>query len=174
MEQSKRTCSKCGCILASHNRNSICAPCQKAAKENSHNTSESCDQRYYDLEQIRELLGLDSYEQARRKAHRGEIPGRVPGIRRYLFDKQTVDNWQRESFNDEIPRKLSEETSDALSKMGEIVSTLERRMPLKSVVESFEKQYPLQEVSKNLLRFVQEAPPPNEVLNDIFNTLFKR
>ena len=57
---------------------------------------------HYDVQNMRDILGLSSDEQVRRKARKGEIPGRVPGIRRCLWRREDIDAWLKQS--QPIPR----------------------------------------------------------------------
>lgn len=175
MEQNKRKCIQCGCILRTGNKSNLCSSCtERKTKGLPYSTRQFDDERYYDLWQMMELLGLSSYEQARRKAQHGEIPGRVPSIRRYLFAKENVDNWLQQGADEVRAGKLSEETVDVLVRIGETVNNLEDRLPISRVVETLEKKIPIQEVAKGIIQFVQEAPPPDVVLNDILRSFVKK
>lgn len=175
MENNQRKCIRCGCKLRIDNTGNLCSPCaeQKTIKA-SFSTSEFYNDRYYDLNQMQELLGLSSYEQARRKAQKGDIPGRIPGIRRYLFFREVVDKWLRGEVDNAKPVNLSEGTIDTIFRIGNAVKTVEDKLPIKGVVENFEKQLPLQEVAKGLIQFIQVTPPPDKVLKDILQGFTKK
>ena len=175
MEQNKRKCIQCGSVLRTGNKSNLCSSCtERKTKGLPYSNRQFYDERYYDLRQVMELLGLSSYEQARRKAQHGEIPGQVPAIRRYLFSRDVVDNWLREGSYLTNTRKLSDESISVLEKLGDTVNALEERLPISRVVETFEKQIPIQEVAKGIIQFVQEAPPPDVVLNNILKSFLKK
>lgn len=171
----ERYCRKCGAKLRSSQSCNYCDPCQAKLKKKAPFTfgERSYDERYYDLEQMRQLLGLDSYEQARRKAH--EIPGKVPGIRRHLFDMNVVDAWMKTgSAAPTGVKNLSPATADALKKVSELAGTLEKRLPLTKVVQDLEKQLPIQEVTNGLAKFIKSAPPPDKVISEIIESLIHK
>ena len=52
---------------------------------------------FYTASEVALILGDKSEEQVRRLARKGKIPGRIPIIRRVLFDKKTIDELMAKS-----------------------------------------------------------------------------
>ena len=85
------SCARCGNSLSTYNQGMYCHACQEKKREAIANSSK----RYYDILDMMDILGLESEEQVRRKARAGYIPGKIPGVRKHLFDRQTIDEWIR-------------------------------------------------------------------------------
>jgi len=47
---------------------------------------------FYTVRDIAAKSGNQTEEQVRRRARKGEIPGRIPGIRRVLFERRPLTN----------------------------------------------------------------------------------
>jgi len=82
-------CIKCGKPISSYNPSDLCWACQE---KNIYSMVESGGPNYT-LEDMRVILGFQSDTQVKRMWAKGSIPGRIPGIKKYLFHKQTVDEW---------------------------------------------------------------------------------
>ena len=50
------------------------------------------------------ILGLRNDESVKRKARRGELPARIPGIRKYLWEKKVIDDWIRSGHLPDLDR----------------------------------------------------------------------
>jgi len=85
-----RKCGRCGATLSSDNPGVFCSPCQKKRFEEKYGTT---DNIHYTADDLAGILGLQSEEQVRRLARQGKLPPRIPGIRRYLWLKGTIDIW---------------------------------------------------------------------------------
>lgn len=46
----------------------------------------------YNVTDLALIMGLGE-EQVRRRARAGQLPGRIPGIRRHLWPRQVIDRW---------------------------------------------------------------------------------
>jgi hypothetical protein len=95
------TCSKCGKSLASLNHGPLCFACVEKRLEDE----VSGGKPYYDVRDMMNILGIEGEEQVRRKGRGGFIPGRIPGIKRHLYLKETIDEWIRSAGD--IPKKPS-------------------------------------------------------------------
>ena len=84
-------CPECGNPMSSANVGNICFACQEKKRDEIAKGAG----RYYNIKDMKDILQLDSEEQVRRKARNNQLPGRIPGVRRLLFEKQTVDEWIR-------------------------------------------------------------------------------
>ena len=51
------------------------------------------DSLNYDVSDMRRILGFDSNEQVRRLGRGKKIPGKIPEIRRHLWQKKIVNEW---------------------------------------------------------------------------------
>ena len=172
MKDGKLKCTRCGCWLAEDNRTDLCSPCHKNGEEH---TAFARENRHYDLRQIQDLLGLVSYEQVRRKAKAGQIPGKVPGIKRHLFDREKVDEWLRSGTYADVGKSktwtLSPGTLETLGMLSEFVSVVEQRVPVGQVISELEQRLPIQEVAEKLGHFIRHAPPPDQVVGELVRVL---
>jgi len=89
-----RTCKDCGANLSSYNQGLLCWPCQKKKKELLQ--EQIGDTPNYTVDNLRIILGLKNPESVKRLGRKGKIPGRVPGIRQYLYRRDKVDLWIKE------------------------------------------------------------------------------
>jgi hypothetical protein len=85
---SKKLCPKCkNYYLAEESSTGLCVLCSSDLPGDSSLPS------YYNVHDLRCLLGLSSDEQVRRKARRGELPRNLPARRQYLWSKVAIDEW---------------------------------------------------------------------------------
>lgn len=103
---SKRKCIQCGTILSQSNLGDLCRPCQKKRLDEQLNAEEP----NYDAEALAYLLGLTSGESVKRKARNGELPPRIPGVRKWLWPKDVIDSWIRSGHQN----VLTAEARDAI------------------------------------------------------------
>ena len=83
----ERYCKICKRQLNKQNPGSLCIICQdKVAKTYS-------EKQYYDIDDIKHILGLESSEQVKRLGRVGKIPGRIPGIKEHRYLKREIDRW---------------------------------------------------------------------------------
>lgn len=87
-----RLCTKCRRKIVAGMPGDLCLKCKLDETSESDGMSLYNSGSFYDVIDISQKLGL-SEAQVRRIARKGEIPGKIPGIKRHLFDKKTVDNW---------------------------------------------------------------------------------
>jgi hypothetical protein len=115
-------------------------------------------------EQFADEFAHMSVENARRYFRKGPeyYPARWKelGVKAYKEGKR---DWVVEinAKANEPARKLSPATLDTLSKVVNLVNALEERLPIR-------------EVSRRVVQFVEEVPPPNKVLGDILRSLDHR
>jgi hypothetical protein len=85
--ENERYCKLCKRHLKQQNPGALCIICQNKI------TKSFDDKPYYDIEDIKRVLGLESNEQVRRLGRAGKIPGRIPGVKGHRYLKTVVDNW---------------------------------------------------------------------------------
>ena len=96
--------------MSGHNPGLICLPCQEKLIDDWARASKV---HFLDVEDMRVLLGLDSQEQVRRLARQGQLPPRVPAIKRWLWEEELVRDWMRSGY------QVIETMKDQLAAMGE-------------------------------------------------------
>jgi hypothetical protein len=84
----ERKCPECRKVLSVHNPGTLCYACQR--KESERLTSG--DSPTYDVEDMARILRLGT-EQVRRLARQGQLPPRVPAVRKWLWYRATVHRW---------------------------------------------------------------------------------
>jgi hypothetical protein len=80
----KRTCTECWRAIIKGLDGNLCHKCLEKKK--------FYGDKYYDTADMATLLGI-SEEQVRRRAHGGNMPSRVPHVKRLLWPKTVVDEW---------------------------------------------------------------------------------
>jgi hypothetical protein len=121
-------------------------------------------ERKHTAEQFADEFAHMSVENARRYFRKG--PEYYPahwkelGVKAYKEGKR---DWVVEinAKANEPARKLSSPTLDTLSKVVNLATV-------------FEEKLPIREVAKRVTQFIEEAPPPNKVLGDILRSLDHR
>jgi hypothetical protein len=84
-----RTCAECGTQLNRYNPGKLCFPCQDKRREKI----AARTKQYYDVDDMMEMMGLESTEQVKRKGRAGLIPGRIPERKAHLYNREVVDQW---------------------------------------------------------------------------------
>jgi len=97
---SDRYCVKCGRRIIGI-AGLLCLDCKLDKTPESQDESLRYSELYYDTKDMSSIMVL-SERQVRRKAHDDQIPGKVPGIKRHLFDKKKVDKWREGGYK--IPK----------------------------------------------------------------------
>ena len=121
-------------------------------------------ERKYMAEQFADEFAHMSVENARRYFRKGPeyYPARWKewGIKAYKEGKR---DWVIEISTkpDEPAKKLSSAALDTISKVADLVTVLEERLPIR-------------EVTRRVVQFIDKAPPPNKVLGDILRNLDRR
>jgi len=64
--------------------------------------------------------------------------------------------------------------ADALQKLGKLANFMEARLPLAEVVSTCEQRLPINEVITKAKQFVEQAPPPHRVLDELFQTFGRK
>lgn len=85
-------CIRCRKGLSSYQVGNLCFSCQEAVRQ-SKMAEYDKEHEYYDAEDIAELLGLKNAKSVKRLVRKGKIPGKIPEIRKFLWPKETIDNW---------------------------------------------------------------------------------
>jgi hypothetical protein len=88
-------CRECGANLREGNPGPLCSPCQEKRLKSVADT----DRRYYTVEELQYILDLESEESVKRLGRKGIIPGRMPGIKKHLYLKESVDAWIKAGNN---------------------------------------------------------------------------
>ena len=84
-----RICAECGAILISQNAGLLCFPCQEKRQEKM-----SAGARpYYDVNEMAQMMGLESAEQILRLGRKGLIPGRIPLVKEHRYNREVIDEW---------------------------------------------------------------------------------
>jgi hypothetical protein len=104
----KRKCADCGAELSLQNPGKFCWPCQKKRKEQLQESIS--DIPFYTADNLSFLLGYENAESVRRLSRKNKIPGRIPGLKRHVFNRGTVDRWlQGEPLSDKITSAITNE-----------------------------------------------------------------
>lgn len=92
----KRKCSKCGAVLSQYNPGKICQLCQKKQlkqKITSFEQKITSGEDLIDAVGYADILGLKNEDSLKRLARKGKLAERIPGIRKYLWNKEAIDTW---------------------------------------------------------------------------------
>jgi len=107
----KRKCSKCGAVLSQYNPGKICQLCQKKQlkqKITSFEQKITSGEDLIDAEGYAAILGLDNPESVKRLARKGKLATRIPGIRKYFWNKEAIDTWiKQEGISNKDFRKTA-------------------------------------------------------------------
>lgn len=110
-EMKTRLCRICGKPISPALDGALCLECL----DKRLNYSED----YYDTRDLARLLCLGQ-RQVRKKACRGQIPGKVPGIKRHLFSRDKVDAWMDAGQSSiRIPVTPRQEKASAMCRRGD-------------------------------------------------------
>jgi len=88
-KMSERKCIRCENPLSMYNPGDLCRPCQEKEIEKMRDESKL----HYDAQEAARILGLQSATSVKRKAQKGELPPRVPAIKKYLWFRTIFDSW---------------------------------------------------------------------------------
>lgn len=88
-----RKCKVCGACLSRYNPGLLCWPCQEKKKELLE--EQIGDTPHYTVDNLRFVLGFRNPESVKRLGRKGKIPGRIPGIKKHLYGRKTVNDWIR-------------------------------------------------------------------------------
>ena len=111
----KRICAKCRAVLSASNPGTLCRPCQEKRAE-AQRLSE--DDLYYDVEDLRIILGLESEEQVRRLNRAGRLPTPIPARRKLLWPKKSIEDWIKSAHR--VPAALGKDIEALLAAHGGI------------------------------------------------------
>jgi hypothetical protein len=90
-----RRCQVCGAPLGLHNPGKLCFACQEKRREELR--GKPSDTPHYTLDDMCFLLGLENPESVKRLGRKRKIPGRVPGVRKHLYQKEIVNRWMKDA-----------------------------------------------------------------------------
>lgn len=85
----RRICTQCGVVLSQYNPGKLCFPCQ----EKQLGLDITDDEDNIDAEEFARILGLKNEGSVRRKALKGELPSRIPGVRKCQWPRSVVKEW---------------------------------------------------------------------------------
>ena len=89
-----KKCFNCGHKINMYNRGKRCYACQE--KEVEKITEQEGPDVHYNVKQMCKILGLESEESVRRLARKpGKLPPRVPGIKKWLWLRDVINEWIR-------------------------------------------------------------------------------
>ena len=108
-----RYCKICNRLLSERNPGCICVLCQNKLLPKLG----SPENLYYDAEDMAALFVLKNAESVKRKARRGELPPRIPGIRKCLWPKEVIEDWRLSGFKHNVEE---DEKSKAILKALEL------------------------------------------------------
>ena len=94
-----RWCKSCGRELATSNPGSLCVICQDKI------IGKFDDSPFYDVADLKHILGLESEEHVRRIGRAGKIPGRLPG-KKHHYSKSEVDHWIKSNHKYTNPNRM--------------------------------------------------------------------
>lgn len=92
-----RVCKQCGKALTQKNPANLCFACQEKRREQDITANEEL----IDAEEFAFILGLKNAESVKRKARKGELPPRIPGIRKCQWYRKDIDAWIKEKQEEE-------------------------------------------------------------------------
>ena len=125
-EETARKCKVCGRCLASYNPGQLCWACQEKKKELLE--EQIGDTPHYTVDNLCVVLGFGNPESVRRLGRKGKIPGRIPGIRKHLYYRKTVNDWIRSEgkrFGSSTNLQQVREARDWLEHYGDLVYLVE-------------------------------------------------
>jgi predicted DNA-binding transcriptional regulator AlpA len=101
----ERKCVDCNAKLAQDHIGERCSPCQKKWLDKK----AKFDEELIDAQGVANILGLMSAESVKRLARKGEMPPRVPGIRKWQWYKKDIDAWIKQKQQEELQARAKEQ-----------------------------------------------------------------
>ena len=94
----ERRCPRCNAVLARDNTGKYCSPCQKKRLDQK----TTYDEELIDAQELAFILGLTSAESVKRLARDGNLPPRVPWVRKWQWYKKDIDVWIEQKQKEEV------------------------------------------------------------------------